>query len=363
MDLAKSQASENGETISPASQTLLVRALRGERGSRPPFWLMRQAGRYLPEYQAVRVKTRTFLEFCYSPELAAEVTLQPVGRFGMDAAIIFSDILVIPDALGQAVSFEAGRGPVLRPIHSVADLAPFNAADMRDYLAPVYAALRLVRSQLPAETALIGFAGAPWTVAAYMVEGGSSVTYERLKSMAYGRPEDFARLTDRLVEAIAAHLIAQVEAGADVLQLFDSWAGILPDEYFHRWSIAPTAAIVKRVKAKYPHVPIIGFPNRCGVHYADYAKGTGVDGVSIDATVPLVWARDVLQGQVAVQGNLDPQMLVVGGEAMQHDVERILQTLSQGPFVFNLGHGIVPSTPPDHVAALADQIRNWTAAR
>lgn len=362
MDIANNPTSTRGKMVTPPSNKPLLRALHGERLTRPPFWLMRQAGRYLPEYLAVRANTRTFLEFCYSPELAAEVTLQPVRRFGMDAAIIFSDILVIPDALGQAVSFEAGRGPVLRPIQSVDDLTPFNAADVRDYLAPVYAAIRLVREKLPQDTALIGFAGAPWTVAAYMVEGGSSVTFERLKSMAYGRPDDFGRLIDRLVETIATHLIAQVEAGAEVLQIFDSWAGILPDVYFRRWSIEPTAAIVKRVKAQYPAVPIIGFPNRCGQHYADYARDTGVDAVSIDATVPLAWARDTLQSHVVVQGNLDPQMLVVGGEAMKIDVRRILQTFSPGHFVFNLGHGIVPSTPPDHVAALADMIRAWSSA-
>jgi uroporphyrinogen decarboxylase len=194
-----------------------------------------------------------------------------------------------------------------------------------------------------------------------MVEGGSSATFERLKTMAYGRPEEFGRLIDRLVEAIAVHLIAQVEAGAEALQIFDSWAGILPDVHFRRWSIAPTAAIVQRVKARHPDVPIIGFPNRCGLLYAEYAAKTGVDGVSLDATVPLDWARDTLQRQAAVQGNLDPQMLVTGGEAMRAEAARILSALGDGPFVFNLGHGIVPSTPPAHVATLAEQIRNWTA--
>lgn len=361
MDLAKRQSSDSGQSTSPSDAKPLLRALRGERQARPPFWLMRQAGRYLPEYQAVRARTRTFLEFCYSPEFAAEVTLQPVHRFGMDAAIIFSDILVIPDALGQAVTFEAGRGPVLRPIESVEDLGQFDAAEQREYLAPIYEALRLVRAQLPAETALIGFAGAPWTVAAYMVEGGSSTTYEKLKAMAYGRPADFARLMDRLVTAISAHLIAQVEAGAEALQIFDSWAGILPDVHFRRWSIEPTAAIVKQVKARYPDVPIIGFPNRCGVLYQVYAAETGVDAVSLDTTVPLDWAKANLQSRLTVQGNLDPQMLVVGGDAMKGDVERILKAFGSGPFVFNLGHGIVPSTPPDHVAQLAEMIRGWTA--
>lgn len=362
MNPSQNLMATSGEMTALSRGKPLIAALRGVRQTRPPFWLMRQAGRYLPEYRAVRATTRTFLEFCYSPELAAEVTLQPVRRFGMDAAIIFSDILVIPDALGQAVSFEAGRGPVLRPITSVADLGSFDETDLRDYLAPIYAALRLVRSQLPPDTALIGFAGAPWTIAAYMIEGGSSVAFEKLKAMAYGRPADFAALIERLVEAIAAHLIAQIEAGAEVLQIFDSWAGILPDIHFRRWSIEPTAAIVKAVKARYPDVPIIGFPNRCGVLYAAYARDTGVDAVSLDATVPLDWARDNLQTHVALQGNLDPQMLVTGGAAMRADVTRIVQTLGTGPFVFNLGHGIVPSTPPDHVAELAGLIRDSVTA-
>lgn len=362
MDLAKNQTPTG--RVSPLSSTAkpLIKALRGERQLRPPFWLMRQAGRYLPEYQAVRARTRTFLEFCYSPELAAEVTLQPVRRFGMDGAIIFSDILVIPDALGQGVAFEAGRGPVLRPIETIDDLGGYDPDDLREYLAPIYEAIKLARDGLPPETALIGFAGAPWTVAAYMVEGGSSTQFARLKTLAYGKPQEFARLIDRLVEAIATHLIAQIDAGVEVLQIFDSWAGILPDVHFRQWSIAPTAAIVKRVKARHPDVPIIGFPNRCGLLYGAYAAETGVDAVSLDATVPLEWARDTLQRQVVVQGNLDPLMLVVGGTAMKQEIKRILTVLGEGPYVFNLGHGILPSTPPEHVAELAAIIRGSGAA-
>jgi uroporphyrinogen decarboxylase len=359
MDLANSPLSARGTNASPDGTKPLIRALRGERQARPPFWLMRQAGRYLPEYQAVRARTRTFLEFCYSPELAAEVTLQPVQRFGMDGAIIFSDILVIPDALGQGVAFEAGRGPVLRAIGSVDELTPFEADDLREYLAPIYEAIKLVRAGLGSETALIGFAGAPWTVAAYMVEGGSSQTFERLKAMAYGRPEEFTKLIDLLVEAISAHLIAQIDAGVEVVQIFDSWAGILPDVHFRRWSIEPTARIVQRVKARHPGVPIIGFPNRCGVLYGEYASQTGVDAVSIDASIPLQWARTTLQPHVAVQGNLDPQMLVTGGTAMKREATRIIETLGEGAYVFNLGHGILPSTPPEHVAELAELIRGW----
>jgi uroporphyrinogen decarboxylase len=254
-----------------------------------------------------------------------------VRRFGMDGAIIFSDILVIPDALGQGVAFEAGRGPVLRAITTVDELTTFEPDDLREYLAPIYEAIGLVRGALGSETALIGFAGAPWTVAAYMVEGGSSHTFEKLKGMAYGRPEDFAALIDLLVEAIATHLIAQIDAGVEVVQIFDSWAGILPDVHFRRWSIEPTARIVQRVKARHPDVPIIGFPNRCGVLYAAYASETGVDAVSIDATVPLEWAQTMLRPRVALQGNLDPQMLVAGGAAMRQDVRRIIETLGEGP--------------------------------
>jgi uroporphyrinogen decarboxylase len=359
MDLANSPPSAAGANPLPAATKPLIRALRGERQARPPFWLMRQAGRYLPEYQAVRARTRTFLEFCYSPELAAEVTLQPVRRFGMDGAIIFSDILVIPDALGQGVAFEAGRGPVLRAIETIDELTPFEPDDLRDYLAPIYEAIRLVRAGMDSETTLIGFAGAPWTVAAYMVEGGSSQTFERLKAMAYGRPEDFTKLIDLLVEAIAAHLVAQIDAGVEVVQIFDSWAGILPDVHFRRWSIEPTKRIVQRVKARHPDVPVIGFPNRCGVLYGEYASQTGVDAVSLDASIPLQWARTTLQPHVALQGNLDPQMLVTGGTAMKREATRIIEALGEGPYVFNLGHGILPTTPPEHVAELADLIRGW----
>ncbi|HEY4134753.1 MAG TPA: uroporphyrinogen decarboxylase [Alphaproteobacteria bacterium] len=341
------------------SQKRFLRALRREAVDRPPFWFMRQAGRYLPEYQALRSRSENFLSFCYDPALATEVTLQPIERFGMDAAIIFSDILVIPDALGQKVAFEPGRGPVLAAIDDVKQLAPFDDEALRAHLAPVYEALRQTKAKLPPEVALIGFAGAPWTIAAYMVEGGSSRDFEKLKAFAYGRPAAFAALIDMLTEAVAAHLIAQVDAGAEVLQLFDSWAGVLPEPQFQRWCVAPAAMIVRKVKAAHPDVPIIGFPNRAGALYGCYAAEANVDGLSIDATVPLEWARDSLQPRVVLQGNLDPMMLVTGGEAMKADARRILAALGKGPFVFNLGHGVPQITPPAHVAELASLLRDW----
>ena len=336
----------------------LLQALAGESLTRPPFWLMRQAGRYLPEYRELREKAANFLDFCYSPSLAAEATLQPVRRFATDGAIIFSDILVIPDALGQKVEFVAGRGPVLEPLSSAAEI-DLDLDRIREFLNPVYKTLSMVRAELSEEVALIGFAGAPWTLACYMVEGGPSTDFGTLRAWAYERLDELQDLIDLLVEAISTHLIAQVHAGADMLQLFDSWAGILPEREFDRWSITPTAKIVRKVKEACADVPIIGFPNRSGVLYKDYAAKSGVDGVSIDASVPLDWAARELQGQCAVQGNLDPQLLLAGGEALNKEVERILSVLGGGRFIFNLGHGVLPKTPPAHVAAVADLVRAW----
>jgi uroporphyrinogen decarboxylase len=332
--------------------------LAGESLKRPPFWLMRQAGRYLPEYREIRGKSANFLDFCYSPSLAAEATLQPVKRFATDGAIIFSDILVIPDALGQKVEFIAGRGPVLEPLGRTSEI-DLDLDGLREFLSPVYKTLSKVRAELAEEVALIGFAGAPWTLACYMVEGGPSPDFGALRAWTYQRREETQDLIDLLVEAVSAHLVAQVKAGADVLQLFDSWAGILPEREFDRWSIAPTAKIVGKVKEACAGVPIIGFPNRSGFLYKDYAASTGVDAVSIDASVPLDWAARELQGRCAVQGNLDPHLLLAGGEALTQEVERILSVLGGGPFIFNLGHGVLPKTPPAHVAAVADLVRAW----
>lgn len=338
----------------------LVRALTGETLSRPPIWFMRQAGRYLPEYRKIRARMTNFLEFCYSPLQAAEVTLQPIKRFELDAAIIFSDILVIPDALGRDVSFMSGRGPVLSPLENIGEVSAITPEDLRNHLAPVYEAIGRVREGLSNDIALIGFAGAPWTVASYMIEGGSSRDFGKLKSWAYGRPRDLETLLSILAEAISEHLIAQIEAGADVVQVFDSWAGAVAASEFDRWVINPMAEIVKRVKAVHPEVPIIGFANKAGLMHDPYVQKTGIDGVSIDSSVPVSWAASTLQSRCAVQGNLDPQLLVAGGAALEHEAGIILETLGQGPFVFNLGHGIVPETPPAHVARLVEFIRSWS---
>lgn len=336
---------------------LFLRALKGETTERPPFWLMRQAGRYLPEYREIRSKTRNFLEFCYSPDLAVEVTLQPLRRYGMDAAILFSDILVVPDALGQDVSFVEGRGPVLEPIRSADDLKILDRGRLHGHLAPVYEILRRLKTAIPEKTALIGFAGAPWTVAVYMVEGHGGTECGTARAWAYGRPEEFSGLIDLLVAATGDYLIEQVKNGAEVLQLFDSWAGVLSPSQFRSWVIEPTKALVERLNKACPGVPVIGFPRGAGLMYEDYVLETGVSAVSLDHTVGPEWARDALQKHCPVQGNLDNQALIAGGEALERETEKILSTLSGGPFVFNLGHGILPHTPPGHVARLAEIIK------
>lgn len=346
-----------GETISKAKP--LVTALRGETDGPVPIWLMRQAGRYLPEYREIRAKARSFLDFCYTPRLSVEATLQPVRRFGLDGAIIFSDILVIPDALGQAVTFVEERGPVLEALDDPGDLEGLGHPRRNDRLSPVYEAIARVSGHLPENVALIGFAGAPWTIASYMIEGGGSRDFSRIKSWAYGRPEALDALMEVLVEAIGGHLAAQAEAGAEVLQVFDSWAGAIPGDGFERWCIEPLARIARHVKSSFPDVPLIAFPRGAGLQYERVARGTGFDAVSIDSSVPLGFAREVLQNHVAVQGNLDPAALLVGGPAMREAVGRILGELGHGPFVFNLGHGVLRETPPEHVAELVAEVRGW----
>jgi uroporphyrinogen decarboxylase len=334
---------------------LLLAALRQSPVSRPPVWLMRQAGRYLPEYRALRRRAGHFLELCYSPDLATEATLQPVRRFPLDAAILFSDILVVPDALGCAVSFEEGAGPRLEPIQNAAAVARLRPENLPEHLAPVYAALRQVRASLPAGVALIGFAGAPWTLAAYMIEGSASSEYYAARAFALQQSDTFAQLIALLSEAIMAHLEAQIEAGADVVQLFDSWAGILPEPEFERWCQAPVARIVTRLKARHPEVPIIAFPRGAGVRYQTFVRAVPVDGVSLDTTVSLGWARHALSG-VCLQGNLDPAALLAGGAVACREARRIVEAMGDQPFVFNLGHGVLPQTDPMAVAALVDYV-------
>lgn len=331
----------------PATKPLL-RVLAGETLSCPPWWLMRQAGRYLPEYRAVRAKVGDFVTLCLSPDLAAEVTLQPVRRFSMDAAILFSDILLVPRAVGQRLSFET-NGPKLEPLEAVSSLKAFDAV----MLEPVAETARRVRVGLPDTTALIGFAGAPWTVATYMVEGGTSRDFHRVKAWSYRDPEGFAALIERIAEATIEFLALQVAGGVEVIQLFDSWAGVLSPDGYERWVIAPTRRLVAALKSRFPQVPIIGFPRGSGLFYQYYVMETGVDAVSLDTAVPPAFARDRLQSRVAVQGNLDPVLLFAGGHALRQTVEEMRSVLGTGPYVFNLGHGILPETPPEHVAKLA----------
>jgi uroporphyrinogen decarboxylase len=318
---------------------------------------MRQAGRHLPEYHEVRARAGSFLDLCYTPELAAEVTLQPVRRYGVDAAIVFSDILVVPHALGQTVAFEEGHGPRLDPIRSQHDLARLNPLATRPTFERVFETVANVRQRLPNDVALIGFCGAPWTVATYMVSGGKSADQAEAIAWAETDPAGFGRLVDCLVHASVAYLSGQVEAGADVLQIFDTWAGRLSGSAFGRWVCAPTRAIVARMKQRYPDVPIIGFPMGTGSNVSRYVAETAVDGVSCDTATPLGFMRRELAGKVVVQGNLDPHLLASGGQKMKRQAIKILDALADRPFIFNLGHGVLPHTPPEHVAQLVRIVR------
>jgi uroporphyrinogen decarboxylase len=337
---------------------LFLRALAGDVQAVPPIWLMRQAGRYLPEYRALRAEAGSFLDLCYDPPKAAEVTLQPIRRFGFDAAILFADILLIPQALGQDLRFAEGEGPVLEPIRDGKSLAGLSLEGLHKSLEPIYETVERVRGALDNTTALIGFAGAPWTVATYMVEGGGSRNFEHTKAWAFGDPETFGQLIDMITEATIAYLSRQIDAGAEAVQLFDTWASALPEMGFARWCIEPAQHIVSALRETYPDVPVIGFPRGAGVALIDYAARTGVQGIGLDSAVPAAWARQEIQSQCTVQGNLDPLMLVAGGTAMTNEVRRIVKAFKNGPFVFNLGHGILPHTPPDHVAELVTAVRS-----
>jgi uroporphyrinogen decarboxylase len=335
----------------------LLRPFAGEALSPPPVWLMRQAGRYLPEYRAVRQQAGSFLDLCYTPALAAEVTLQPVRRFGFDAAILFADILLVPDALGQRLDFVEGEGPRLDPVRSGRDLDRLNAAATRSKFARVFETVAKVRQELSHDTALIGFCGAPWTVATYMVGGQASDEQAHALHWAAIDPAGFKRLIDLLAEVSVDYLAGQVEAGAGVVQVFDTWAGRLPGEQFRRWAIEPTKAIVQEFKRRHPNVPVIGFPRGAGAQAAAYVAETGVDGIGCHTDMPLEYMASELAGKAVVQGNLDPLLLVEGGQAMERRVAEILTALSGRRFIFNLGHGIVPQTPPENVARLVDLVR------
>jgi uroporphyrinogen decarboxylase len=335
----------------------LLQPLTGEPISPPPIWLMRQAGRYLPEYRATRARAGSFLDLCYTPALAAEVTLQPIRRYGFDAAILFSDILVVPDALGQEVRFVENEGPLLDPVRSASDLARLNATATRPKFARVFETVARLRQDLPHDTTLIGFCGAPWTVATYMAGGRGTPDQADARAWAYSDPAGFGALIDLLSEVSVEYLSGQVAAGADVLQIFDSWAGSLPDDQFQRWVIDPTQSIVARLKGLHPSVPVIGFPRGAGIQAIRYAKETGVDAVSCDTAMPLALMANELSAIVALQGNLDPLLLVAGGEALERRTREIVAALSGKRFIFNLGHGIVPQTPPDNVARLVALVR------
>jgi uroporphyrinogen decarboxylase len=337
---------------------IMLDVLRGKAVFPPPLWVMRQAGRYLPEYRETRKRAGSFLDLCYNPDLAVEVTLQPIERFGFDASILFSDILVVPHALGRDVRFEEGRGPLLTPI-TAPEISALGSETFHVNLSPVYETVRRLRAKLPDETTLIGFCGAPWTVATYMIAGHGTPDQAPARLFAYREPEAFQQLLKVLADHSAAYLIRQIEAGADVVQIFDSWSGVLDDASFEQFCVRPVAEIVRQVRAAHPDVPIIGFPKGAGARYQTYREKTGVTGLGIDWTVPLAAAK-ALQAGGAVQGNLDPLRLVAGGKALSDGVDAILKTLGDGPLIFNLGHGITPETPVAHVEAMVKQVRSAT---
>lgn len=338
---------------------LFIQALKGKATSKIPFWYMRQAGRYLPEYMECRQTAGSFLDLCYSPDFAVEVTLQPLRRYHMDAAILFSDILVVPHALGQHLEFRQGEGPVLTPVDTADKINRLGMEGFHQHLAPVYETISRLCQEIPQQTALIGFAGAPWTVATYMVQGRGSPDQAAARSLAFQQEDVFQGLMDTLVKATSEYLIKQIECGAEVIQIFDTWAGNLPEDQFGKWVIEPTAKLVRNIHEKYPDIPIIGFPRGAGCRYPEYIRATGVSAVSIDTTMPLEWVRDHIQPLCPVQGNLDPLLLVVGGDRLEKRVLEILDCLSGGPFIFNLGHGIVPQTPPENVARVSEIIREY----
>lgn len=339
----------------------LLRALSGEPVWPPPMWLMRQAGRYLPEYREIRAQAGGFIKLCTTPEMAAEVTLQPIRRYGMDGAILFSDILMVPWAMGQPLRFAEGEGPQLEPLRDLASVNALEVGAVRARVAPILETVRLVRAALEAQhpkTALIGFAGSPFTVACYMVEGHGSRDFAATRQMAFNDPALFGKLIRTLVEATTDYLLAQAEAGAEALMLFDSWAGLLPPAQFRRWVIEPTATIVRSLKRLHPSIPIIGFPRLAGPLIGEYTLRTGVDTVAMDTAMDPRFAASAVAATVGLQGNLDPLALIAGGDAMEAEARQILAAMRGRPFVFNLGHGIDKTTPPEHVAQLVRIVRS-----
>lgn len=338
-----------------------IEVLTGNKPDQIPFWFMRQAGRYLPEYRDLRSKSDGFLDMAYNPDKACEITLQPVRRFGMDAAIIFSDILVVPHALGQHLEFVEGVGPKLNPLRSGRDIASLKFTKFAETLNPVYEAISKTRTALDVEghdnTALIGFSGAPWTLACYMIEGGGSKDFLETRKFSYAQENDFRELIDLLVESVSEHLMMQIKAGAQAVQIFDSWAGVLDAQSFRKWVIEPTQKIIKTVRTAYPNVPIIGFPKGAGQNYFTYIQETEVTALGLDSSVNTEWAARALQHHVPIQGNLDPICLLAGGDALILAAEKIIGDLKTGGFIFNLGHGIHKDTPVEHVEMLVNLIR------
>ena len=341
---------------SPLSKPILD-VLDGQTLAKPPIWIMRQAGRYLPEYRELRKKAKNFLHFCYSPELASEATLQPIRRYQFDAAILFSDILVIPDALKQNVRFEEGEGPRLDPVLSLQDLNRLASSVDLDHLQPVFDTIKQVKNQLPATTTFLGFCGAPWTVASYMIAGKGTPELAPSRLRAYADPLFMQTLLQRLEDASVLYLIEQFKAGIDAAQIFESFAGALPSNLIDLYSFGPIGRIIKRVRMDIPSARFIVFCRNAGFHHTSVRQKTGANAVALDWSVDENWARDTIQKDGAVQGHLDPLLLVQGGDRLKARTQDILQAFSSGPHIFNLGHGIVPETSPDHVEQLVRWVR------
>ncbi len=338
---------------------LLLDTLRGANAAQRPVWLMRQAGRYLPEYRALRAEKGGFLALVYDSEAAAEITLQPIRRYGLDGAILFSDILIVPYAMGQDLEFLVGEGPRLSP--RLVDTVLENLHAVPERLKPIYATVKAVKAMLPADKTMLGFAGSPWTVATYMVAGEGSRDQHDTRAMAYRDPGAFQAIIDAITAVTIEYLIGQIASGAEAVQLFDSWAGSLAPTEFERWVIAPNARIVAALAARYPHIPVIGFPKGAGEKLPAYARETGVAALGLDETIDPVWAAQVLPAGLPVQGNLDPLLLIASGAELERQTLRILDAFADRPHIFNLGHGIGQTTPLEHVGELLSLVRGWRA--
>ncbi|MEM8978040.1 MAG: uroporphyrinogen decarboxylase [Pseudomonadota bacterium] len=348
------------QAISPVrAEKKMLQTLRGEVLKTPPCWMMRQAGRYLPEYRATRAQAGDFLSLCYTPDLAAEVTLQPIRRYGFDAAILFADILLIPQALGADLWFVTGEGPRLSTTTSLdAATALKGPDDIHDHLAPVYETVRILSRELPSETTLIGFAGAPWTVATYMIAGRGTPDQGPAHALMQSDPAAFDMIIKRITDATITYLSMQIEAGAEVVKIFDSWAGSLKADAFERYAVAPAKEIISALKAKYPQVPIIAFPREAGDNYIGFAAKTGADCVALDNSISAAWAAKNVQKDGPVQGNLAPTHLVTGGPELVSETRKIVAEFKNGPHIFNLGHGITPDADPENVTVMLEAVRN-----